>query len=56
MQPIIKKRYRLTAEGLRLVESWGVKKLTKWVIGLTIGLFIIGIGQLILIYLQKPIF
>ena len=38
---IIKRQYRLTAEGLRLVESWGIEKLTKLVTWLTIGLFII---------------
>jgi hypothetical protein len=56
LSPIMRKRYRLTAEGLRLVESWGIEKLTKWVMGLTISLVIIGILQLILIYLQKPTF
>lgn len=44
--PIIDKQYRLTAEGLKLVESWNVEKLTHWIIGLTIGLLAIGVIQL----------
>src|SRR3989344_1878904 len=48
--------YRLTAEGLRLVESWNVNTLTNIIIILTIGLFFIGIAQFILIYLRNPIF
>lgn len=56
LSPIMSKRYRLTAEGLKLVESWNVEKLTHWIIGLTIGLFILGLFQLVLIYLQNPIF
>ena len=31
-------------------------KFNKWIIGLTIGLSVIGLAQLILVYLQKPIF
>lgn len=48
--------YRLLPEGIKLVENWNVNKLTFWVIILTIGLFVIGALQLILIYLQKPAF
>ncbi|MEK6910751.1 MAG: hypothetical protein AABW82_03180 [Nanoarchaeota archaeon] len=34
--PIIERKYRITAEGLKLVESWNMEKLTYWGIMITL--------------------
>lgn len=42
LTPIIDRHYRLTAEGLRLVELWNTEKLTWW-------LLLIAITQILLL-------
>ncbi len=49
LSPIMRKRYRLTAEGLKLVDAWNIERLTSWIIGLTIVLSILSV---LTIYLQ----
>ena len=44
---------RIKPEGLRLVEGWHIERLTHWIIGLAIGLFILGIVQIVIIYMQN---
>ena len=44
-----KTRYILGIEGLKLVEHWSIGTLTKWIIILTVGLFIIGGIQIVLL-------
>jgi len=51
-----KNAYRLGIEGIKLVEHWNITRLTNWIITLTIGLFVIGAAQLVLVYLQNPLF
>ena len=38
--PIMKREYRLTAEGLKLVESWNIERLTYLIIVLSILTFL----------------
>jgi len=49
-----KMRYRLGVEGIKLVEQWSVERLTKLVMVLTIGLFILGFIQIILLIIFLP--
>lgn len=51
VDPTGQQMYRIGLEGIKLVEQWKVNKLTNWIIALTIGLFVLGIAQLILISL-----
>lgn len=45
-------KYMLSYQGLNLVEQWNVSKLTIWIIILTVGLFVLGIIQIILFLLS----
>lgn len=38
-------KYMLSHNGLNLVSQWNVERLTKWIIVLTIGLFVLGLAQ-----------
>ena len=37
--PLMKRRYRLTADGLKLVDSWNMERLTLW--GILLSLIIL---------------
>jgi len=50
--PIMKREYRLTAEGLKLVESWNIERLTYLIIVLSILTFLVGLIQ---IFFKLPI-
>ena len=50
--PIMKREYRLTAEGLKLVESWNIERLTDLIIVLSILTFLVGLIQ---IFFKLPI-
>jgi len=50
--PIMKRKYRLTAEGLKLVDNWNIERLTYWIIGLSIIIMGLGLAQL---FFELPI-